>query len=328
MRRSCIPVLRAGSAYEAVGSSGGPSVLLRYIFDWGCRQRYSCLSFYTPALQSVPLSPQQFFILQFAMLATNFLFLSVFLVSTVAALSPLVHELQLPRAHIPYADDPDDNVAISSFHSSQNLPPYKTIYYFDQLIDHHKPELGTFKQRYWHNYEFYKPGKPLRMSITMLLSVYALSQVVLSCLVLQERSAPMVRCSLRPPSIIDSHVVCPGFSAYLTNTTINGVIAQALDGATVLLEHRFFGKSNPYPDLSVKSLQVHTIEQAIEDLDYFARNVHLPMPGGDQVAPGKAPWIMIGGSYPGALVSWAMRAFVDFHLLVDPCVNQHCVQET
>ena len=39
------------------------------------------------------------------------------------------------------------------------LPPYSTVYYFDQLIDHTNPSLGTFKQRYWHTYEFYEPGK-------------------------------------------------------------------------------------------------------------------------------------------------------------------------
>ena len=39
------------------------------------------------------------------------------------------------------------------------LPPYSTTYYFDQLIDHNNPSLGTFKQRYWHTYEFYEPGK-------------------------------------------------------------------------------------------------------------------------------------------------------------------------
>ncbi len=38
------------------------------------------------------------------------------------------------------------------------LPPYNTTYYFDQLIDHTNPSLGTFKQRYWHTYEFYEPG--------------------------------------------------------------------------------------------------------------------------------------------------------------------------
>ncbi|KAG6910123.1 hypothetical protein DXG01_012882 [Tephrocybe rancida] len=134
------------------------------------------------------------------------------------------------------------------------LPPYDTTYYFDQLIDHKNPSLGTFKQRYWHTYEFYEPG----------------------------------------------------YSGYLTNRTINGLIAQQQNASTVVIEHRFYGFSNPYPDLSVKSLRLHTLEQAVEDLAYFANTVKLPMPGGDQVAPGKAPWILIGGSYSGALTSWTM----------------------
>ncbi len=84
-----------------------------------------------------------------------------------------------------------------------------------------------------------------------------------------------------------------------TNETINGRIAQQEHGATINLEHRTYGFSNPYPDLSEESLQYHTIQQAMEDLVYFAQNVNLSMPGGDQVAPGQAPWILIGGSYAG-----------------------------
>lgn len=38
------------------------------------------------------------------------------------------------------------------------LPPYNTTYYFDQLIDHHNPSMGTFKQRFWHTYEQYEAG--------------------------------------------------------------------------------------------------------------------------------------------------------------------------
>jgi len=45
-----------------------------------------------------------------------------------------------------------------------------------------------------------------------------------------------------------------------------------------VLEHRFFGLSNPYPDLTEKSLAVHTLENAIDDLVYFANNVKLPFP--------------------------------------------------
>ena len=79
-----------------------------------------------------------------------------------------------------------------------------------------------------------------------------------------------------------------------------------------MLEHRFFGLSNPYPDLSEKSLAVHTLENAIDDLVYFANNVKLPFPDdlqdGIQVGPTKAPWVLIGGSYAGALTSWTMVA--------------------
>lgn len=81
-----------------------------------------------------------------------------------------------------------------------------------------------------------------------------------------------------------------------------GQIAQDNHGASIILEHRFYGQSNPYPNLTVSSLKYHTIAQAIEDLDYFAKTVVLPMPGGDSVAPGKAPWILIGGSYAGMLL--------------------------
>jgi len=38
------------------------------------------------------------------------------------------------------------------------LPPYNKTYLFDQLIDHNDPSRGTFKQRFWHTYEFYESG--------------------------------------------------------------------------------------------------------------------------------------------------------------------------
>ncbi|KAK2466388.1 hypothetical protein APHAL10511_002030 [Amanita phalloides] len=96
------------------------------------------------------------------------------------------------------------------------------------------------------------------------------------------------------------------YTGYLTNKTINGLIAQQQNGSTIVLEHRFYGLSNPKPDLSVASFKYHTIQQAIDDLDYFANHVHLPMPNGKKLSPSHAPWILIGGSYSGALTSWTM----------------------
>ena len=71
-------------------------------------------------------------------------------------------------------------------------------------------------------------------------------------------------------------------------------------------EHRFFGLSNPYPDLTVKSLKYLTIQQAIEDFAYFAQTASLPMPGGDAVKPDQVPWIFVGGSYSGALTGFIL----------------------
>ena len=97
-----------------------------------------------------------------------------------------------------------------------------------------------------------------------------------------------------------------GFEIYLTNETMNGLIAQQEKGATIVIEHRFFGHSNPYNNLTSQSLKLLTIQQAIDDLEYFVNNANLPMPGGDAVKPGQAPWILIGCSYSGALTSWTM----------------------
>lgn len=91
---------------------------------------------------------------------------------------------------------------------------------------------------------------------------------------------------------------------YVTNASIAGMIAQELGGATVSLEHRYFGGSQPYGNLSTDNLKYHTIQQAIDDLDYFAYHVKLPMPNGARVTPSEAPWILIGCSYAGALTSF------------------------
>ncbi|KAJ7589143.1 serine carboxypeptidase S28-domain-containing protein [Mycena floridula] len=154
------------------------------------------------------------------------------------------------------------------------LPPYDMTYYFDQLIDHDDPSKGTFKQRYWHTAEFYQQGGPI---IFMNAG--------------EVNAAP--------------------YYGYILNVTINGVVAQKYGGAAIVLEHRFFGLSNPYPNLNTESLELLTIHQSIEDDVYFAKNVVLPQANGDQLGPDKVPWILFGGSYPGALVSWTMVAHPD-----------------
>jgi hypothetical protein len=195
------------------------------------------------------------------------------------------HGNQMPKPVIP-------NIRVSgepvTDRNGTQLPPLNTTYYFDQLIDHKNPGLGTFKQRYWHTWEWWQHG------MTRLHCILSTNSLMLGFV-----GGPII---IMTPGEGNAQ----GFLGYLTNRTINGQIAQQQNGATIVIEHRFYGESNPYNDLSVKSLQVHTIQQAIDDLVYFAKNVKLAMPGGDNVTPDKAPWILIGGSYAGALTGWTM----------------------
>ena len=62
---------------------------------------------------------------------------------------PLVHKVDVP--------DPLTTTFVDR--NGTELPPLNATYYFDQLIDHNNPSLGTFKQRYWHTWEFYGPGE-------------------------------------------------------------------------------------------------------------------------------------------------------------------------
>ncbi|KAF8258280.1 serine carboxypeptidase S28-domain-containing protein [Lactarius quietus] len=158
--------------------------------------------------------------------------------------------------------------------SDEEHPALNTVYYFDQYIDHSNFTLGTFQQRYWMSWEFYQPGGPIILST---------------------------------PGEEDA--TC--FMGYLTNKTINGQIAQQQQGATILIEHRFYGGSNPYKNLSVASFKYHTIDQAIKDLVFFAKNVTLPFAGGDNVSHPITPWVLVGGSYAGTLTAYTLHQYPD-----------------
>lgn len=68
-------------------------------------------------------------------------------------------------------------------------------------------------------------------------------------------------------------------------------------GARLLvLEHRFYGDSQPFGDWSLDSLRYLSSEQALADLAYFLGSMN-----NDNI---KRPTVVIGGSYPGALSAW------------------------
>ena len=74
----------------------------------------------------------------------------------------------------------------------------------------------------------------------------------------------------------------------------------------VSVEHRFFGETMPRPNLSTSNLRVGNSRQALNDLANFLtwfQQAHINEPHGfprDHLSK----WVVVGGSYPGALASW------------------------
>mmetsp|Transcript_14044 Transcript_14044/g.32560 ORF Transcript_14044/g.32560 Transcript_14044/m.32560 type:complete len:537 (+) Transcript_14044:31-1641(+) len=76
-------------------------------------------------------------------------------------------------------------------------------------------------------------------------------------------------------------------------------------GALVLaLEHRFYGKSIPTPDLSTASLRFLSTEQALEDMASF----HAHITDMYSLSP-HTRWVTFGGSYPGMLAAWSRSKY-------------------
>jgi hypothetical protein len=73
-----------------------------------------------------------------------------------------LHGNMPPMAALPKVQIPED-FSVTDV-NGMALPPINTTYYFDQLIDHNNPSLGTFKQRYWHTWNFYEAGGPIIIS--------------------------------------------------------------------------------------------------------------------------------------------------------------------
>lgn len=139
---------------------------------------------------------------------------------------------------------------------------------FDQLIDHDNPELGTFPQQYWWSDEFYAgPGSPVVF-------------------------------------FTPGEAAAAPYTGYLTNKTITGLFAEAIGGAVVIMEHRYYGTSSPYTVLTSANLSYLNLPQSIADTTYFANNVQLPFDTNGSSNAANAPWVFSGGSYSGALSAW------------------------
>ncbi|KAF3911913.1 hypothetical protein ABW21_db0207558 [Orbilia brochopaga] len=97
-------------------------------------------------------------------------------------------------------------------------------------------------------------------------------------------------------------------------------IAKRFGGLLVVFEHRFYGESAPHtavaedlysasPGELTDFYKYLTIEQALEDVVYFASNFTYDFRDrlAQQLTPDKTPWVFLGVSYSGARGAWLAK---------------------
>ena len=84
---------------------------------------------------------------------------------------------------------------------------------------------------------------------------------------------------------------------------------RQFNGIGVVLENRYYGTSTPFDASTTDELLYLTTEQVIADHEAFAKTVKLP--GVTNINAPATPWIVYGGSYPGALSAFTMKKYGD-----------------
>lgn len=147
-------------------------------------------------------------------------------------------------------------------------------------VDHfNSSNVHTYTNRYWLNDAYYQPGSPV---------------------LFHDFGEAGVTDSSAAGTITETE----------DTTTVTVELAKRFNGLIIGWEHRFYGESLPFPlhsssgifEGGVDAYRYLTVEQALEDVVYFAK--HFAPPGctpklSQYLSPSKTPWIWIGGSYPG-----------------------------
>ncbi|KAH8118758.1 hypothetical protein DFH11DRAFT_1740709 [Phellopilus nigrolimitatus] len=153
----------------------------------------------------------------------------------------------------------DDSAMVTHSDRTTTLASYDTVDYFDQLIDHTNPGLVTFQKRYWHTYIYKRYG--FWGAYRSVLSASIPTSAFLFSLILQVCIHRLYRTPYEPDL------------SWRDRAAATGRVGRLLNIA-------FSENLNPHSDLSGSSLEVSTIQQSIDDLEYFAQNVELPIPNG------------------------------------------------
>lgn len=92
------------------------------------------------------------------------------------------------------------------------------------------------------------------------------------------------------------------------------MVGSQYNAKFMVLEHRFYGDSQPFDDWSLKNLAYLSSEQGLADLAYFIGKMNSD---GLEV-------VVVGGSYPGAMSAWFRSRYP--HLAVASWASSAVVQ--
>ncbi|KAI5782653.1 serine peptidase, family S28 [Geopyxis carbonaria] len=143
-------------------------------------------------------------------------------------------------------------------------------------IDYSGNYYGNFTNRYWVVDEYYEPGGPIFVFDT------------------GESNGGQ------------------GYLGYLTrNTTFFNRYLREFKGLGIVWEHRYYGESLPFPislNTTSEEMQYLTTENALKDFDVFANQFSWK---NSTVSPKLAPWVVVGGSYPGMRAAFLRHLYPD-----------------
>ncbi len=143
--------------------------------------------------------------------------------------------------------------------TASTLPEGVAISTFANYVDHFNlTSRITYNQRYWHSESYW-----------------------------DRTTGPM---------ILYLHGEGPGY--ILSLNTAPFILAKRLKAKIFMLEHRFYGASQPCHDWSLPCLRLLTHDQALADIAHFIQDQNRKLPKAQQ------KWLVIGGSYAGALAGW------------------------
>ncbi|KAL9577769.1 MAG: hypothetical protein Q9212_006153 [Teloschistes hypoglaucus] len=157
-----------------------------------------------------------------------------------------------------------DDVDPSTLYKEHNISVPIDYFHNDTKYEPHLN--GTFPLRYWFDASYYKDGGPV--------------------IVLQSGETDGI-----------------GRLPFLQKGIVHK-LAQATNGIGVILEHRYYGKSFPTPDLSTANLRFLTTDQALADMAYFAQNVVFEGLEDKCLTAPTTAYFGYGGSYAGAFVAF------------------------